>query len=417
MEQAKAASPRRHVQELDGIRGFAILAVMALHFLCDMVEPQHWFERVVSKIAQYGGWGVDLFFVLSGYLITGILDDTKGRENFFRAFYMRRTLRIFPLYYGVLVLLLVAIPESFAAQYAPPLLELRRVQGWLWTYLTNVHLASTGGFTIPYASHFWTLAIEEHFYLFWPFVVALTPRKTALRVCILLGAVALASRIALLYGGVNPVAAQVLTFCRLDALTAGAGFALAARDPSISASLGAKTRRWILPLAAAVLATSAWHAVVGSGDNAVLPLRGTLIALFFAAFVFLCDAPEGPAWIKAPLRMRWLVQMGKYSYGLYVFHGILTHVFHERNTLQLVTDALGSRPLALVVHALLAGVASLVVALLSYHLFEARFLDLKRLFEVGTPKPATAGEAQPPVSAPVSSEGDVIPAPNAPHGN
>ncbi len=404
------ASKRRHVTELDGVRGLAILAVMALHFVCGMVTPEHLVERLAHKATSYGVWGVDLFFVLSGYLITGILHDTKGREQFFRAFYMRRTLRIFPLYYAVLFLLIVLIPTSFALAHAPALLELRDVQGFLWTYLTNVHLAGTGGFTIPYASHFWTLAIEEHFYLFWPFVIAFTSRTTALRVCALLGVFSLVSRIALLESGVNAIAVQVLTFCRFDALTAGAACALLARGPDGAARLGALARRALPFLALGVLFTSAWHALLGTVDAWVLSFRGTFLALFFAAFISLSDSAAGPAWLKAPLRQKWLVGLGKYSYGLYVFHGIVAHVAFERNTLESVTALVGSRPVALFVNALLLSLVSLVIAMLSYELFEARFLELKRWFVVGRPAaalphpagaPALSGAAEEDTSAPL----------------
>src|SRR5678815_5190042 len=81
---------------------------------------------------------------------------------------MRRTLRIFPLYYGVLLLVTVLIPASVLARFAPGALEIRAAQAWLWPYLTNVYLVTKGDFTLPYFSHFWTLAIEEHFYLAWP---------------------------------------------------------------------------------------------------------------------------------------------------------------------------------------------------------------------------------------------------------
>src|SRR5690349_24799576 len=118
-----------HVLELDGIRGVAIVAVIAAHFLGLMLEhPQNLVERLVALVSGYGMWGVDLFFVLSGFLITGILWDSKESPRYFKAFYMRRTLRIFPLYYGVLLLLLVLIPASWLAVYTPEALKMREVQ-------------------------------------------------------------------------------------------------------------------------------------------------------------------------------------------------------------------------------------------------------------------------------------------------
>src|SRR5262245_27990198 len=98
------SNPHAHLAVLDGVRGLAVLMVMLLHFVAN-VPPSNCFESAVVGVTKYGAFGVELFFVLSGYLITGILYDTHNDAHYFRNFYMRRLLRIFPLYYGVLTLL------------------------------------------------------------------------------------------------------------------------------------------------------------------------------------------------------------------------------------------------------------------------------------------------------------------------
>src|SRR5262245_34107051 len=107
-----------HVPALDGIRGLAILLVMATHFT--LIEKGPWIDECVAAVGRFGWCGVDLFFVLSGFLITGILYDSKGSNQYFRSFYARRTLRIFPLYYAVLfltVVVLALLPASFATRF------------------------------------------------------------------------------------------------------------------------------------------------------------------------------------------------------------------------------------------------------------------------------------------------------------
>src|SRR5262249_49808445 len=140
-------------------------------------------QRLVIKAASYGMLGVDLFFVLSGFLITGLLLDAKGRPHYFRNFYARRTLRIFPLYYLVLAALFLVLPHL--ATLPMNLETAREHQGWLWAYVANFYIAAQSSWAaLSYVSHFWSLAIEEHFYLIWPALVFLTTRETLERACL-----------------------------------------------------------------------------------------------------------------------------------------------------------------------------------------------------------------------------------------
>jgi len=152
-----------HIPALDGLRGLAVVLVLLVHFVGN-TQPWTAFDRLLVKASNYGLYGVDLFFVLSGYLITGILHDSKGSSHALRNFYMRRVLRIFPLYCGVLLLLFHALRLA-PSIYPPALEESARHQGWLWSYTANVFIALRGAWALPYVSHFWSLAIEEHFYL------------------------------------------------------------------------------------------------------------------------------------------------------------------------------------------------------------------------------------------------------------
>ena len=369
----------RHIAELDGVRGVAILGVMLLHFV-GSINAQSSLERLSAKLSTYGVWGVDLFFVLSGFLITGILQDAKGAPHYFRNFYARRTLRIFPLYYAVL-LVIALTPAALVAPAFARLGQTQHVQGYLWTYLTNFYVASSGGFSIPYVSHFWSLAVEEHFYLVWPFLVGSLSLVSSKRACVVLAAVALTLRIALSFSSTDEMRALVWTPCRLDALCTGAWFALALRAPGQKAQVERLARKLTPLLAVLVLALSTWHARVGYGDALVLPLRGSALAVLFGAFIASVTEEGKPSATKRALRSSWLRVLGKYSYGLYVFHGIVAYSSHEHHWEERWTTALGSHAAAVALVVVAGCGLSFAIAFTSFELFERPVLKLKRIFE------------------------------------
>src|SRR5688572_11214801 len=159
----------RHIRVLDGLRGVAILMVLMIHlypkpFIADTYPT---LTAVFGRLIGAGSYGVELFFVLSGFLITGILLDTKHERRFLGKFYARRILRIFPLYYGALFIVIVILP-LFVAFDAEAMAIVHR-QLWLWTYLSNWPVGSIwDDSSLFMLGHFWSLCVEEHFYVFWP---------------------------------------------------------------------------------------------------------------------------------------------------------------------------------------------------------------------------------------------------------
>ncbi len=369
-----------HLPGLDGVRGLAILMVMAVHFVGD-ATPLTWGQRLAVKLGSYGVLGVDLFFVLSGFLITGLLLDSKGAPHYFRSFYARRTLRIFPLYYAVLALLFLVLPRL--ANLPAPLEEARHHQVWLWTYTTNFFIASKASWALTYVSHFWSLAIEEHFYLLWPLVVFSFRRQTLERICLGVIGAALALRIGLSLAGVSELSISVLTPCRVDTLCVGALLATVARREGGAALLVRRSGRAALAVAFATLLVSAWCAGTKIGLPVLHPIRGTLYALFFGALTLMSIQRAEQSLVARAFQTPWLRTFGKYSYGLYVYHGLLSWQMLELRVGDRLQALLGSNSLAIAARTALGVGLSLLIAALSYELFEKRFLALKRLFEPG----------------------------------
>jgi peptidoglycan/LPS O-acetylase OafA/YrhL len=378
--RATARRTGGHVPALDGVRGLAILAVLVFHFAKD-AHPTQWLERVIVHAASYGSLGVDLFFALSGFLITGILYDSRAESSYFRSFYMRRALRIFPLYYGVLAVVFFVLPLLPALQ-GTELASLGRFQPWAWLYGVNVYLSLHGGWVMSYLTHFWSMAVEEHFYLFWPLVVwalASRPRRL-LQTAAGLAALSFVARQAAALAGVNQVALTVLTPFQLDALCLGGFFAVLARQPG-----GAETvRRAVRPLAA----LSALVIVgLGIANNltdqlrfVTSPLRSGMLRLLLVALLLRAlSAPEGAPDARF-FRSRFMAFLGKYSYGIYVYHHFLSYYATTTHTLPRLTEKLGSLLLALLVQQGVGIALSIAIAWLSYELFEKHFLRLKRFW-------------------------------------
>jgi peptidoglycan/LPS O-acetylase OafA/YrhL len=377
-EAGVRARAQTHVPELDGVRGIAIALVMSLHFVNNAITPTNIVERAAVTITNYGLWGVDLFFVLSGFLITGLLVESKDQPGYFRNFFIRRALRIFPLYYSVLLVLTVLTPVTVLQAIDPELLEVRQLWGWLWLYLTNIYLAPQSGFSIPYVSHFWSLAVEEHFYLVWPFLIWRLQNRSAMRLCVVLGSIALGLRIAFAVFAPGQLYAGVLTPTRLDALCAGAWFALAARTGRPLTTVRAITVAWVF--GAAVVGLTLWNFALHTGEAIVLPLRTTVLAVFFGAVIYGATYNHDLWRLRGGLRLGALRHLGKYSYGLYVFHGMVAYGMHRYDMPQYFLSLTDVRAVGVCAQIACGVGASYAMAMASYHLLELPFLSLKRRF-------------------------------------
>ena len=356
--------------------------VMAVHFVGDAPAADT-LQRAVVKGASYGVLGVDLFFVLSGFLITGLLLEAKGQPHYFRNFYARRTLRIFPLYYGVLVLVFFVAP-LIPLLRGPTLEHLVDRQAWAWLYAVNIYIARHGDWVFSYLDHFWSLAIEEHFYVVWPLVVFLLARHPRALIAVSL-ATSLCAILARLTGslmGLGWWTTYVLTPFRLDGLALGAFLAVTVRQPWGPERL-VRALPWIVGVNGVLLAiTFAWTRLVSRQElELLLPVRAALILMLLACLLlWALIAPERSVTSRF-FRSRSMVFLGTYSYGLYVYHHFISYYLTANRTELQLARWLGSHEAAVALQATLGAFASLALAYLSYEHFEKRFLRLKRRFE------------------------------------
>jgi peptidoglycan/LPS O-acetylase OafA/YrhL len=387
------ASPySRHIHALDGLRGLAVLGVMASH-LFPGNPAGGLILRALGITSVFGLAGVDLFFVLSGFLITGILYDSLADTGYFRKFYVRRCLRIFPLYYGVLFALFLLTPWLG--------IQWRGMQWPLLTYLQNTNLVMplynfhpAPGISL---NHFWTLAVEEQFYLVWPLIVfLLRDRKKLLWACLLLSSGAFLLRLALVLHGTVYHTINRATPCRADTLLIGAALALLMRGRFHDATLRFARSAFVAVAAIGAAFNLVHHLIKGHSrwlppfDATYFSLRYTLIALACAALIAWCLRPRSlPRLIfeLPPLRF-----FGKYSYGLYVLH----YIAMDRMLLTFggwISHHTSSQLIGQLVPGLMVFVISVAAAYSSYHLYEKRFLHLKRFFNYTPPSPQPLPEA------------------------
>ncbi|MEY8878492.1 MAG: acyltransferase family protein, partial [Leptothrix sp. (in: b-proteobacteria)] len=213
-----AAPLPHHLPSLDGLRGLAIVLVLLHNFdVLDLAGPHSLAAALLKEVFFLGWIGVQLFFVLSGFLITRGLLATQQSDHYFSHFMLKRALRIFPLYYLALGLFTLLLPKL--GLIAPP----ADPTWWLWVYLANwsipLHL---GGESMP---HFWSLAVEEQFYLLWPLLLWRLRLRQVAWLCLALMLLSPLLRWLLMSDGEPPEALYEFTVCRMDALAAGAALA------------------------------------------------------------------------------------------------------------------------------------------------------------------------------------------------
>ena len=363
----------RYIKSLDGIRALAVLGIMVYH----------------ANLLHFTWVAVQLFFVLSGFLITGILWNEKHKPTTigfkYKKFIVRRTLRIFPLYFGYLLVLgLTWLIFKFPTYY-PTFIP------YLATYTFNFTRLSPEWFGNPLFTHLWTLSVEEQFYLFFPFLIFFLPARWIGYFLVALIFLSPVCRYTLgeVFNGKGfdeyTVADAVYwnTLSHLDAFCLGGIIPVLRLDKKIQ-----KPVFWLIAFILVAIAAGAWSYFNSSSpfpywndlgyhhyltNNYQHVWHYTIINLICAALVLFLISPytkNSLVWIHRFFENRWMVRIGRVSYGMYVFHWFVLIYFYQR---YLMPENIFLRILVFIPYA--ATVYGL--AELSFRLYEKKFIDLK----------------------------------------
>lgn len=361
-----------HIPVLDGIRGLAALLVIVHHFFKKISVPTGGVTKVLYRLTDLGIGGVDLFFVLSGFLITGILLTVKGTPGAWPHFYMRRVLRIFPLYYGFL---LVATVVSLAMGRKPHDLS---DTWWLWTYLQNIKFTfffdwSNFGFNFE-TTHFWSLAVEEHFYLIWPVIVLALSKRNMIRFLYGIIGLAFISRLVLQYFNVDT---YFFTLCRMDALALGGLIAFYwSQEGRVTQLVRAAKLFFLFTL---IVSIPLYAGCSGKGFAIIQPVKYQIVAIAYGSFMVLVLTSWARSLVGRFFSLRFMRNLGKYSYAIYIFHPLTIDFFfleYNKRFKQVEFTSL-LMPLVFIINVFIV----YFLAYLSWHLYERHFLDLKKYFQ------------------------------------
>ena len=400
-ESAAAAlkgADARAIPALDGMRGIAVILVLVFHFAWtfpgdDPTTAVTFAEKVAVRVHAllWSGWtGVDLFFVLSGYLITrGLVAPSKRAiGSRLKMFWMRRVLRIFPLYYAFIIVgTIVAFAVAGGSAWVPG--------ASYWIYMQNYALAFDDE-VLRWTAHFWSLAIEEQFYFVWPIVAVLVSRRRLIpTILVLVPAVVMLRGLMVFKGAQIPLFQHLLhdqegiakfvyraTFTRADGLLLGAFVAVTQREVSHPVSVA--WRRLRLPIwistALALLGLYVLANGLNDYDRRIMAVGYVILAVFFAASISMCADAVISERARRFLSWRPLVACGKVSYGMYIFHWVLVILLVPRLVpMQKGMDA--ATQMALVTGVIVGGIAIVyVLAEVSFRFFETPFLKLKKHF-------------------------------------
>ncbi|WP_372366304.1 acyltransferase family protein [Candidatus Uabimicrobium sp. HlEnr_7] len=361
-----------HIKGLDGIRGIAIILVMVFHFF---VEWPYWTHgnfwiNILGFSFRLCDVGVQTFFVLSGYLISGILLDQRSSNGYFFNFISRRTLRIFPLYYSYLLIMLVFFPMLIGEDYTKLFRNFSNGDMfWFFSYSSNVLFFINGHYDYPlFLVVTWSLAVEEQFYLFWPFVIKYFSLKNLFTVVYLLITFSLFCRGYFALTTVDKGSGWTfLVICNFDMLCMGTFIALLLRESNFRKKL------WNRITICGLIALPFFVVISFVFKHGIMRevFARFCWGLFSMSLVTLV-INNRVKWYVGIVSSTVLTLFGKYSYGLYLMHTIVFAFIVPWNDSQGIFDIV----LLFSVYILVSILLSMIV----YQVIEKPFLKLKRFF-------------------------------------
>jgi peptidoglycan/LPS O-acetylase OafA/YrhL len=367
---------------LEGIRGYGFLLVFCAHYFSPyhLAHPGTVRFKILGALQSLAIFAVPAFFVLSGYLIGAILYETRNREGYFKVFYYRRILRVFPVYY--LTLLAIACfyaigGFSFIADY----------HFWIhFLYIQNLSPHYPPAHNDPVnLIHFWSLAVEEQFYLLWPLMVWLFPdRRKLIGIASALIACCFVVRLAAPLFLSSPMVVQWYTPTRVDAILMGVVLALVRHDAIFERIK--PFAKWIVfsGVAAALLVANEPWVKTYRGEDFWIPLVNVVaLALIIAVM-------EEKSFLNRACSQRWVCWLGSLSYSMYVFH--LTFAPYFINSLTPQLRAYMRHPFAVLTSGVLAFALTLLLSILSYRFIEGPIIKLKRHINYGPAKPRSVSQ-------------------------
>jgi peptidoglycan/LPS O-acetylase OafA/YrhL len=339
----------KYYKELDGMRGLAALMVFFSHF------PLGTSISVADKIGKLAHTGLMYFFVLTGFLITRILLANKGADHYYRNFYVRRILRIFPLYYLALIIYLFIVPLIYHLPI--PGFE---VQRWYWIYLQNIAFSFRWITDGPH--HLWSLAVEEHFYLIWPVLIVICTQKQLFKTAFILVGVAIISRLWLMH---NIAAVHYFTLSCCDSMALG-GLLAAIERKGLLMKYKAANKQLLLWSLGILLVTGMFF---DYNNPAIVQIRPLTISVFYFSLIWYMVTSAENNWLNRALRNKPLLYVSLISYGVYVYHPmcnfmVQTHFPALPNLLKFISS-LG---------------LTIIISSISYFLYEKWFIGLKKYF-------------------------------------